>query len=544
MANNKVNFLRGTSAEYETKTKDNDTFYYTTDTKKLYLGETEITGIEIDDTSTTATDKTWSAKKISEHVGNAEIHVTAAEKANWNSKADGTHSHDDRYYTEAEVDEKLAEKIDSSEKGIAGGVASLGDDGKVPSEQLPASGGVGQNTTGTEYTISGKAYTAGDGAEIYNDYANNKAIGAYSRAVGTNTTALGNGSTAEGHNTTASWDYSHAEGDGTAAAAGCAHAEGLSTKASGAYSHTEGAFTKASGNSSHAEGTNTTASGIYSHAEGYYTTASSYASHACGKCSKAMTNSTNPTNNTGDAFVIGNGTGESALSNAFRVTYGGAVYGLSAFNSSGADYAEFIKPWADGNPDNEDRVGYMVTVKDGLLCKANDGDYIVGITSGNPSVVGNADEDYYWRYERDDFNRFVYEDAEEEVEQLDDDGAPVLDENGMPVMVKTGNIIKNAHYKLAADYDPTKQNDYIERKYRPEWSYVGMVGVIPVRDDGTCEAGCFCKCGQNGIATRAESRGFDTFFVIERISDNVVTVEMRQEVHYERAYSIYGLCGE
>ena len=91
----------------------------------------------------------------------------------------------------------------------------------------------------------------------------------------------------------------------------------------------------------------------------------------------------------------------------------------------------------------------------------------------------------------------------------------------------SGNIIKNAHYKLAADYDPTKQNDYIERKYRPEWSYVGMVGVIPVRDDGTCEAGCFCKCGQNGIATRAESRGFDTFFVIERISDNVVTVEMR-----------------
>ena len=68
MADNKVNFLRGTSAEYESKTKDNDTFYYTTDTKKLYLGETEITGIEIDDTSTTATDKTWSAKKISDSI--------------------------------------------------------------------------------------------------------------------------------------------------------------------------------------------------------------------------------------------------------------------------------------------------------------------------------------------------------------------------------------------------------------------------------------------------------------------------------------------
>lgn len=147
MADNKVNFLRGTSAEYEAKTKDNDTFYYTTDTKKLYLGENEVgNGIDpkvvqahidnqtihakvwrgtqeeynaiepkeddtvyiikdsdntladklIDDTSTTATDKTWSAKKINEndevartaintHAGNDEIHVTAAEKEKWNA---------------------------------------------------------------------------------------------------------------------------------------------------------------------------------------------------------------------------------------------------------------------------------------------------------------------------------------------------------------------------------------------------------------------------------------------------------------------------
>lgn len=82
---NKVNFLRGTATEYEASTKDSDVFYYTTDTKKLYLGETEITGIGIDDTSTTATDKTWSAKKINEHTDNAEIHVTAEEKAAWNA---------------------------------------------------------------------------------------------------------------------------------------------------------------------------------------------------------------------------------------------------------------------------------------------------------------------------------------------------------------------------------------------------------------------------------------------------------------------------
>lgn len=428
---------------------------------------------------------------------------------------------------------------------------------------------IGQNTENKTYTYGRVTYTGSNTSEVFNSYTDNMAANEYSHAEGYDTKALGDHSHAEGSGTkalgfhshaecssteasgdcshaegmdttasgecshaegsmtTASSSASHAEGSDTRASGNDSHAEGSSTKASGSHSHAEGSLTEASGESSHAEGLMTGASSSASHAEGYGTIASSFASHAGGKYSKAMTNSTGETDNTGDAFVIGNGTEAYTLSNAFRVTYGGAVYGLSAFNSSGADYAEFIKPWADGNPDNEDRVGYMVTIKNGLLHKANDGDYIVGITSGNPSVVGNADEDYYWRYARDEFNRFVYEDAEEEVEQLDDDGAPVLDENGMPVMVKTGNIIKNAHYKLAADYDPTKQNDYIERKNRPEWSYVGMIGVIPVRDDGTCEAGCFCKCSQNGIATRAESRGFDTFFVIERLSDNVVSVEIK-----------------
>lgn len=52
MADNKVKFLRGTAAEYESSIKDNDTFYYTTDTKKLYLGNKEITSssVTIDDT--------------------------------------------------------------------------------------------------------------------------------------------------------------------------------------------------------------------------------------------------------------------------------------------------------------------------------------------------------------------------------------------------------------------------------------------------------------------------------------------------------------
>lgn len=264
---------------------------------------------------------------------------------------------------------------------------------------------------------------------------------------------------------------------------------------------------------------------------GYNGLAGNFASCAFGKYNKTMRGGGSATDQVGDAFVIGNGyySGSSGTnySNSLRVTYSGDVMGTKAFQSSGADYAEHTKEWADGNPDGEDRVGYMVTVKGGLLYKAQPGDYIAGITSGNPSVVGNADEDYYWKYERDEFNRIVMEDVPEMVQQTDEDGNLVFDEETHePVMVETGNIIKNARMKLSKSYDPSLQESYIPRAERKEWDYVGMRGIIPVRDDGTCLQDHFCKCGQGGIATLAEERGFDTFYVIERISENVVGVEI------------------
>jgi hypothetical protein len=213
------------------------------------------------------------------------------------------------------------------------------------------------------------------------------------------------------------------------------------------------------------------------------------------------------------------------------VTYTGEIYGTKAFNSSGADYAEFIYPWFDDNLDNEDRIGYFTTFKDGKLYKATSKDIVLGVTSGNPSVVGNADEDYYWRYERDEFNRIIFEDVEEEIQKVDEEGNPVYDDNNQPVMEKTGNIIKNGRMKLSEDYDPTLQNSYIERKDRKEWDYVGMLGILPTRDDGTCIPGQYCKCNDEGIATLATTEDVATnkftFIVLERVSDNVVKIVLK-----------------
>ena len=131
----------------------------------------------------------------------------------------------------------------------------------------------------------------------------------------------------------------------TIASGNGAHAEGLGSKAIFNGAHAEGAATIASGGASHAEGGTTKADGTYAHSEGRNTIADNYASHAGGKFNKQMTTGATPSNQLGDVFVLGNGTSNSALSNALRITYQGDVYGTRAFQSSGADYAEFISPW-------------------------------------------------------------------------------------------------------------------------------------------------------------------------------------------------------
>lgn len=378
------------------------------------------------------------------------------------------------------ITERVQEKLDNGEfVGAPGPKGEKGEKGD-PGAQGPAS-----NTINPVFTGS---------------FSQNRATGS----------AIGDRSSAMGANTTASGSYTHTWGKRAVASSTCATAGGYEGKATGSYSR--------------AAGDATIASGECSHSHGYKTTATVYASHSQGVYNRAMTGE--PSNHvlTNDALVIGNGT-RNSLSNAFRVTMSGAAYGLSAYNSSGADYAEFIYIWVDGNPDNEDRVGCFVTFSDKKIRKAEPGDYILGVISGAPSVVGNGDEDWLGRYERDDFNRPIMEDVPEMTKQLDDEGNVALDENQRPVMIETGKMLPKAKMKQVADYDPSRP--YVERKDRPEWDYVGMLGVIHTRDDGTCQPGQFCKCGNGGIATLSDARGFDTYMVLERIAENVVKIVMR-----------------
>ena len=207
-------------------------------------------------------------------------------------------------------------------------------------------------------------------------------------------------------------------------------------------------------------------------------------------------------------FIIGNGTSQytSERANALTVDLTGNLAIAGTMSSAGADYAEFFE-WKDGNPEAEDRVGYIVSLDGDKLILANDGDYILGVVSGTATVLGDNPE-WNWakRWITDDFGRIQYEDKVIHHEAKDD--IPAWDET-----IKAP--ITNP------DYNPDQK--YTKRADRPEWSAVGMMGKLYVRDDGTCQVNGFAK-PINGVATASTS---GTMRVIERVSDNVIRVVIK-----------------
>lgn len=346
-------------------------------------------------------------------------------------------------------------------------------------------------------------------------------VGINSTAEGRNTTASGGASHAEGLNTTASGPNSHAEGFITTASGNASHAEGNMTTASNEDSHAEGNSTTASGMFSHAEGGSTTASGRCSHAEGLGTTASNIASHASGKFSVAMIDGGSTSNTIGTAFVIGNGTASDVLSNAFSVMFDGTVKAMSTITASTtADYAEFFE-WLDGNPDGEDRVGYFVTLDGDKIRIANsDDDYILGVVSGEPFVLGNGDCDTWnGMFLRDEFRRTIYEPAPKMEEILDDDGNPTGE------YVEVEGEYEGTRPKLNPDYDHTKK--YTSRFERKEWAPIGMLGVLAVRHDGTAKVNGYVTIADGGIATACDKNTENSYRVIKANTDSVVEIIFR-----------------
>lgn len=374
-------------------------------------------------------------------------------------------------------------------------------------------------------------YTSAIGTWSHVEGENTYTVGSRSHAEGNYTSASGDNSHAEGYYTRATGFQSHAEGSNTTATGFQSHAEGFVTLASGDNSHAEGSFTTASGRSSHAEGDSTSASGFYSHAEGENTIASEYYSHAEGRGTTASGYNSHAGNyNTianyyqtvvgqnniakGDSdsytansgyFIVGSGT-DSAQANCFRATESN-TYGKT-YSTSGADYAEMFE-WQDSNSNNEDRVGKFVTLDgDKIKLATSEDDYIIGIVSGNASVIGDVYEDeWQGMFETDIYGRPIY--TKQHINA-------VLDEEGNELIPAHDNDV----LKISSDYDNTKI--YIPRSQRPEWDAVGLIGKLVCLDDGTAVVNQYVKPNDDSIAIHSDER--TKYRVMERIDENHIRV--------------------
>lgn len=312
------------------------------------------------------------------------------------------------------------------------------------------------------------------------------------QSLGTNSIALGNacvvqstgiGALAHNDKTVASGSYSHAEGKKTVANGVWSHAEGNGCYANGDYSHAEGQTCTANGVGSHAGGNVCFADGDFSFNIGQY----------------------NSRTNRPSAFVIGNGTSNLVVHDGFIVDNTGNVY-ATRYNTQGADFSELYE-WEDGNLLLEDRRGLFVTLKKDKIVLANDGDYILGGISATPSIIGNSNSEWDERFKKDIFGNWLFEDVTVPIfeykmqdERLRDGTTGTT--NKVLKKVENGTKIEK-HWIINPTYDATKE--YKLRTSRKEWDCVGSQGQLIMVDDGTCIEDGYCKCGKNGVGTKAIS---------------------------------------
>lgn len=297
----------------------------------------------------------------------------------------------------------------------------------------------------------------------------------------------GNGVRVDGEN-------AFAVGQATQAGARAAVAMGVNTQATDQFATALGSATKAKGIASMATGRGTVANG--------------YGQFVAGKFNAEYDGATSADDTSGSVFIVGVGTGDTAKANAFRITNAGKCMGSSSFSATGADYAECFE-WVDGNKDAEDRRGYFVTFEGDKIRKASAEDnYILGVISVNPSVIGNAYTDmWHGMYLTDVFGERLTETVKV-AEKVNEETGEVI-----PAHTETRFI-------LNPEYDHTQP--YVGRDKRKEWAYVGTHGQLIVIDDGSSAVHDYCKPNNEGIATKSDEK--TAYYVIERLDENHIKV--------------------
>jgi len=178
----------------------------------------------------------------------------------------------------------------------------------------------------------------------------------------------------------------------------------------------------------------------------------------------------------------------------------GYVIAEGGFVTGTADYAENF-PFADNNPNGEDRKGYFVSlVNDGKIEIGNSN--ILGIISSTPGVLGDSAE-HHWTnmYLKNEWDMNISEQYKvytwsEIIDNRKLTKRVFEDSNGnkfkeyphssFPLGIEhVGGIDENAIItyinipKMNPNYNPNEE--YIPRSQRKEWAPVGLLGKLYVR---------------------------------------------------------------
>lgn len=140
-----------------------------------------------------------------------------------------------------------------------------------------------------------------------------------------------------------------------------------------------------------------------------------------------------------------------------------------------ARYAEYFE-WADGNPNKEDRIGYIVQLYKNKIEFALNPKRAIGVISSHSGVIATSQLGWY---ESD---------------------------------------IKD---KESIEGNKSETHVYLQRSKRKELNPVGILGKLYVRDNGKCIVGEYCDC-VDGIAIPGK-----IWPILERNSHNIIRILYR-----------------
>lgn len=195
----------------------------------------------------------------------------------------------------------------------------------------------------------------------------------------------------------------------------------------------------------------------------------------------------------------------------------GTLYHDNATYGGAADYAECFE-WEDGNPENDKRYGYAVSLSnDGKIKIGNDN--LIGIVSSTPMIIGDSGE-LSWK------EKFVTDEwginQTVEFEKLSTaEGQFFRDKDGVIYKRAPLNNKQKEFFLLTEEFDENKvtkkeqvsfalfrddydfEKTYLPRSQRKEWATIGLLGKLRLRTSEKI-TGKFVDINSRGMAVNGK----------------------------------------